>query len=1409
MGFDNDCILNIQSLAGEYFCPVCHLLVYPNEALQAQCTHLYCKPCLTYVVSTTHACPYDGYRVMESDCKPLSESNKALADTIGKIQVHCLYYRTGCTWQGALCDCISHCSSCSFGESPVLCNRCGIQIVHRQVQEHAQNCPGAQSQAQQSGTAQDNTSTGVGAGASANQSQTTTQTGTLVSQAQTTQTTAPAVSGQDSNHGGNSTVQPQAAQAAMPTAEQWQQYQQQYQQYYQQYPGYDPYQQQYQYYYQYQQGAQQYPQQAVQGYPPQAYGQAQPQVYGQTQTQPQLQTQQQVQPHAQPQPLTHPQPQPQPQASAQTALTAVNAPPQVQPSVHVQPKMQTQVQAPPSQALSYNQSQPLTQSQPYSQSQPVSQQQLQPPQYQQTHTQMQHLNAQPYPPSQAQTQTQHYPYPHPQSQVQAQPHLQQNLQASAHPPAQQNQPMNPSAQLQTQNAVTGYQSYPQPQPQPQMQVGAARPTQIPGAQPQYPVQMQGNFPQASQMYPAQAYPNITSQQPALSSAQVQPPSRPPAQQLPVQPHPQQPGYPVQQRPGVQATQQQYGQQQAFHGHVFAQPQPHPQPHPPMTAQAHAQGPPQLTQPPQQNYGLGYGVQPNATQSYAARPATQGTGNQTYAPAVGLTGLGQVRPSPVNQANSMRMNNQLLSEQQTGQSQQPLRATGGEKTHDQMLDSSIYDQNNPNKEARDLAGFKKDETKIKSESALDGGADGNNRTTPVTEPKVSENDIQDSKSRIKADGFEGVSKPSPGANSTKNGAQDLKDVGKKAEVQDLKHRTNTGASAAAPASNSGTNSFPSAGQGRNQLQVMQYGPSAHLGPGGASMPQSTLHPYNTQKPTAGHHLNQLRPQGPGQAPPRPPFNAPENSQPPLHEQPLGPLPQENASGAMSIPGSSASYARTGNMGYRQGNMPPYQGGQLQNPPGEPFVGPSFAAQRHGALDFHVGAKGREQADVERRPPFPMENETFPQRPGYFDARKPEPLPHGSTERAPYGSLHPGSQPGAVKFGDASPHDSMSAPGMRDGRVNRFHEEHLQHFPHRDFEHDSRKFPRPSHFEAGPSSKYGTQFPTSGALDHGPHVFDKGPHGFDRNSGLKKDSLAGSGPSRLFPPNLNHAIEKGQATSFPDDSRRRGDFGHHPEFPGSATGPVFGRSRMDSVPPGSPGREFPGFPSRSFGTYGDVGGNNFPNEPFGKSLHDNRFPVPPNHLLRGERDFAGNLRAGEHLASGPHNPDMLPLHLQRDHMGPRNLHMGDVKTFGSSGGHPRMGESPLAEKFHQHLPFGESFGGEKPGRPLMGELEFKGASGFQRYACEGGFYPEEREPFDNPRKWMAGSIMCRICKVECGTVEGLDLHSQSREHQRKARDIVLNIKQQNKKQKMLKDPASIQGRDGGRPKKAGFQGRGNKR
>ena len=57
------------------------------------------------------------------------------------------------------------------------------------------------------------------------------------------------------------------------------------------------------------------------------------------------------------------------------------------------------------------------------------------------------------------------------------------------------------------------------------------------------------------------------------------------------------------------------------------------------------------------------------------------------------------------------------------------------------------------------------------------------------------------------------------------------------------------------------------------------------------------------------------------------------------------------------------------------------------------------------------------------------------------------------------------------------------------------------------------------------------------------------------------------------------------------------------------------------------------------------------------------------------------------------------------------------------------------------------------------------------------------FHNLRKRkLASSGWCRICKFDCETVEGLDLHSQTREHQKLAMDMVLNIKQNAKRQKL---------------------------
>ncbi|KAI3507673.1 hypothetical protein L1887_22663 [Cichorium endivia] len=360
MGFDNECILNIQSLAGEYFCPVCRTLVYPHEAIQTQCTHLYCKPCLTYVVGSTQACPYDGYLVTEASSKPLMESNKALAETIGKTTVHCLYHRSGCVWQGPLSDCTSHCSGCAFGNSPVVCNRCGIQIVHRQVQEHAQTCnvngtntnTNTNNQPLGSETAQE------AAVSTVDQSKVATQTAIPASQP------LPPVTAT----GPSSIVQtppinpvPQSAPANEQWYQQQQQQQQQYQQYYQQYPGYDPYQQQqpYQQYYPYQQPPPVQPQPQsqpqipapIQPQPPpqfQMHTQAQPQIPANVQPQPLYpqaavvgsgQNQGQLNPqHVQIQPLAHGHMPPQSYAQVQPQMQV----PQYQQQMH--PPFQPQSQ---------------------------------------------------------------------------------------------------------------------------------------------------------------------------------------------------------------------------------------------------------------------------------------------------------------------------------------------------------------------------------------------------------------------------------------------------------------------------------------------------------------------------------------------------------------------------------------------------------------------------------------------------------------------------------------------------------------------------------------------------------------------------------------------------------------------------------------------------------------------------------------------------------------------------------------------------------------------------------------------------------------------------------------------------------------------------------------------------------
>ncbi|WVZ68152.1 hypothetical protein U9M48_017128 [Paspalum notatum var. saurae] len=529
MGFDNECILSIQSLPGEYFCPVCRTLIYPNEALQTQCTHLYCKPCLAYVVATTKACPYDGYLVTETDSKPLMESNKSLADTIGKVTVHCLYNKSGCPWQGTLSACITHGTSCAYGNSPVVCNRCGIQIVHRQVQEHAQLCPGLQSQTQQADGNLVQPSAGTTQAVAQDSSLASVGSAPAPATTLPSATTATAVAASATATGGSagattaSTVAvppsfaaPSATAPQTPTTEQWyqqQQQQMQYSQYYQQqYPGYNPYMQQYQQYGQYQQVYQPYTQPQMQ-VPSQnmPQGSAQPASYVQNQVQSsqpqyvmQSQSQLQLPPLAgHPQPHQHPV---QPHPQSQPHLPHLQAPAsQSQPQQPIQsasqvPQLQPQGQVPLQ--LSGPQFQPTAH--------PPAPSQVGNQQFATTSAQAAPLQAQPLaqaPPAQ-------------QQQIVAQ---QQHAHMQALPPQQNLQPqMQLNSQVQLQPPQVQQQSYPQPQvyaqqthhmqPQnasyPQQQTQHSAPLQHPVSQ--HPAPMRPPMPgQQPAMLPPQGIQHLT------------------------------------------------------------------------------------------------------------------------------------------------------------------------------------------------------------------------------------------------------------------------------------------------------------------------------------------------------------------------------------------------------------------------------------------------------------------------------------------------------------------------------------------------------------------------------------------------------------------------------------------------------------------------------------------------------------------------------------------------------------------------------------------------------------------------------------------------------------------------------------------------------------------------------------
>lgn len=77
MGFDPECIVHPEQVPGEYYCPLCRQLVHPAEVQQTLCGHLFCRPCVLYIVATTRCCPYENHPINEGEPKVYSCSDRS------------------------------------------------------------------------------------------------------------------------------------------------------------------------------------------------------------------------------------------------------------------------------------------------------------------------------------------------------------------------------------------------------------------------------------------------------------------------------------------------------------------------------------------------------------------------------------------------------------------------------------------------------------------------------------------------------------------------------------------------------------------------------------------------------------------------------------------------------------------------------------------------------------------------------------------------------------------------------------------------------------------------------------------------------------------------------------------------------------------------------------------------------------------------------------------------------------------------------------------------------------------------------------------------------------------------------------------------------------------------------------
>ncbi|MCE3216782.1 hypothetical protein HAX54_008012 [Datura stramonium] len=226
-------------------------------------------------------------------------------------------------------------------------------------------------------------------------------------------------------------------------------------------------------------------------------------------------------------------------------------------------------------------------------------------------------------------------------------------------------------------------------------------------------------------------------------------------------------------------------------------------------------------------------------------------------------------------------------------------------------------------------------------------------------------------------------------------------------------------------------------------------------------------------------------------------------------------------------------------------------------------------------------------------------------------------------------------------------------------------------------------------------------------------------------------------------------------------------------------------------------------------------NLPSNIVGGLCSDSRFQTLPGHLHGGEIDGLGDLRGGEHTTFGrPYkhvrSGDLfgkdMPSHLLMLSLGssklPGHSRFGEPTCFGPFAGRVYMGSCLRLEIFlvlvnhlTQQTWWRHGFGSLASGAGILSwDIRIM------------DFMPVTWTPLIDQER---GSRMgwCRICKVDCETVEGLDIHSQTREHHRYGYGYVRSIKEQNrKKQKTFSDRASAEEKS--KTRKAVFEGHGRK-